>query len=193
MRVDDAAGVTVTVIAIPVTTLVNVKDNNGDNLLDARVYLQASDGTGDLCYQESVTSIVRTTNIATVTHATAHGLKTGNYANLAGITGPSADETRDNYGAFQVTVTGTNTYTYPSTGLDTTFTGTITATGAIINDLTVSSGNISSSRSYSLDQPLTGFVRKSSTGSTRFKSFQIAGTQLTGSNLTINVRMILDE
>lgn len=184
-------GDTYTVVVNPVTTLVNVKDHNGNALQFARVYLQAADGTGDLCYQESVT-IVSNGALATVTHAN-HGLKTGNYVNLAGITGIS-DATADNYGALQVTFVNSNSYTYPTVdkGSPYTYTGSITATGAIINDLTDGSGNISSTRSYSVDQPLTGFVRKSST-SPRFKSFQIAGTQLTGSNLTINVRMILDE
>jgi hypothetical protein len=185
--VDDAAGVTVTVVIDPVTTLINVKDNDGVNLQNAMVYFRASDGTGDLPFEESVT-ITRAGTTATVSH-TAHGLNTNEYVKISGIT----DKTEDNAGAHQITVLTANSYTYTTTDSgSTSYTGTIIATGALIYGLTDASGNISSSRTLTLDQPLEGFVRKS-TSSPRFKSFPITGTVDNANGLTINVRLVLDE
>ena len=185
--VDDAAGVTVTLVINPVTLLVNVKDNTGVNLQNARVYAKASDGTGDFPFEDSVT-ITRAGTVATVTH-TAHGMNTGEKIKLAGIT----DKTEDNNGVQTITVTGANTYTYVTTDSgSTSYTGTITATGVLIEGLTDASGNISFARTFTLDQPFDGFVRKS-TASPRFKTFNIAGTVDNANGATVNVRMILDE
>ena len=182
------SGATVSLVVDPVTALVNVKDNDGANLQNARVYLKAADGTGDLPFEESVTSITRVTTTATVTH-TAHGLNSGEYVKLAGIT----DKTEDNQGAHEVTVTGANTYTYTTTNSgSTSYTGTITATGALIYGVTDVNGDISASRTLVLDQPVDGFVRKSS-ASPRFKTFALSGTVDNTTGLTINVTMILDE
>mgnify|MGYP002622023180 CR=1 FL=1 len=186
--VDDAAGITVTLNIDPVTTLVNVKDDDGNNLEDANVYLRAADGAGDLPFEESVTSITRSGTTATVTH-TAHGMNSNEYIKLQGIT----DKTEDNNGAHQITVTGANTYTYTTTDSGSTnYTGTITATGVTIYGLTDASGNISSSRTYGSDQNLTGYIRKS-TSSPRFKSFTLTPTVDSSNGVTVNVRMILDE
>lgn len=106
--VDDAAGITVTVVIDPVTTLVNVKDNTGTNLQSARVILEASDGTGDFPYVENV-SITRSATTATVTH-TAHGLSTNDYVVIRGANQPEYN------GPQQITVTGANTYTYTVAG-----------------------------------------------------------------------------
>lgn len=187
--IDDAAGISVTLSIDPVTTLINVKDNDGVNLQNARVYLQAEDGTGDLPYQASVASITRSGTTATVTQ-NAHGMNSNEFIKLEGIT----DKTEDNNGAHQITVSGANTYTYTTTDSgSTSYTGTIKATGATLDGLTDASGNISSSRSYALDQPVRGFVRKSST-SPRFKTFSLAGNTVDNTNgLTLNIRMVLDE
>ena len=53
--VDDAAGVVVTIVIDPVNFLVNVKDNAGVNLQNARVYAKASTGAGDYPFEDSVT------------------------------------------------------------------------------------------------------------------------------------------
>lgn len=172
-------------VSNPVTTLVNVKDNAGANLINTRVFLEASDGTGDFPFQASVT-IVSTVTTATVTH-TSHPYVTGDIAVIRG-----ADQQLYN-GAYVVTDTGANTYTYTMTGdpVDTA-TGTITSTGAILDGLTDASGNISAARTFSLAQPITGRARKS-TASPRFKTFNLNGTISTTLGLTINIQMILDE
>lgn len=185
--VDDAAGITVTLSIDPVTTLINVKDNNGANLQNVNVYLRATDGTGDLPFEESVT-IARASTTATVTH-TAHGLNSNEYVKIEGIT----DKTEDNNGAHQITVTGDNAYTYTTTDSgSTSYTGTIISTGVTVYGLTDASGNISTSRTYGANQPLTGFARKSTT-SPRFKTFEINESVSSSSGLTVNIRLILDE
>jgi len=192
--VDDAAGITVTVSINPVTTLINVKDHTGTNLQNARVYLRASDGTGDLPYQAAVTSITRSGTVATVTTTAPHKMNNNEYIKLAGIT--NTLNKKDNNGAHQITVTSPTVFTYTTINEgDTTYTGTITATGVTLYGLTDASGNISSSRTYGPNQPVTGFVRKASIADTfKFKSFSLEGNTVSSSTgLSLNVRMVLDE
>lgn len=182
-------GATITIVESPVTVSVHVDDNTGTELQNARVYMEAADNTGPLPFEETVTSITRSGTTATVTH-TSHGLQTNDYVNLSGIT----DKTEDNWGAHQVTVTGVNTYTYTTTDSgSTSYTGTILATGAIINGLTDVNGDISRSRTFSSNQNVRGNVRKSSS-SPRFKTFPLAGNTVNSSTgLSVNIRLILDE
>lgn len=185
--VDSRAGCTVNVVIDPVTTLLHVNDNLGADLEDARVYLQASDGTGDLPFEDSVT-ITRSGTVATVAH-TAHGLATGNLVKIRGIT----DKTIDNSGTHVITVTTANAYTYVTTDAGSTnYTGTITSTGVIFNGDTDVNGDISDSRTFSTVQPVVGRVRKS-TGSPFFKSFPISGSISNTTGLTVNVQMVSDE
>jgi hypothetical protein len=214
-----SAGVDVTVVVDPVTTLINVKDNNGNNLQDARVWLVAASGAGDLPYQQAITSISRSGTTATVTFTAAHGLVNGEYLKLAGIT----DKTEDNNGAFQISWSSTTVVTYQTTDSgSTSYTGTITGTGGTLYGLTDASGNISSQRTYTVDHPVEGFVRKSTQGieasfdsdafdiatpafetdsfafttttATVYKSFSLAGNTVDQENgLTINIRMVPDE
>lgn len=186
--VDDRAGCTVTVVVDPVTALVNVKDENNANLQNARVYLKASDGTGPLPYQDSVT-ITRSGTEATVSH-TAHGMETNDRVVIKGIT----DKTEDNAGTHVITVTGPNAYTYVTTDSGSTnYTGSITSTWVAIDALTDASGNASRTKSYASDQPVDGWVRKSSPGSTRYKSFPILGTIDSVDGFTVNVKMVKDQ
>ena len=66
--------------------------------------------------------------------------------------------------------------------------------GTVIIDgvLTDVNGQVSDTRSYSSDQPITGRVRKAST-STYYKTGPIAGTVDNGSGLNLTVQMIPDE
>lgn len=189
--VDDAAGVTVTINIDPVTTLINIKDPDGNNLQDVQVYLQAADATGNLPFQKSITSITRSGTTATVTFGTAHGLKTNEYIKLYGIT--NANRQVDLSGAFQVTFSSTTVLTYQTTDSgDTTYTGTLTGTGATIYGSTDASGNISSSRTYTLDQPLTGYARKATTAPF-YKPVELIDTVDSSAGLTINRRLVLDQ
>ncbi|ANS05913.1 hypothetical protein [uncultured Mediterranean phage] len=186
--VDDAAGIAVTLIIDPATLLINVKDNAGVDLENARVYVRASSGAGDFPFEDSVT-IARAGTVATVTH-TAHGMAVGEKVKISGIT----DKTEDNAGVQTiVTSADANTYTYTTTDSgSTSYTGTITSTGVLIEGDTDVNGDISFQRSFGLDQPFEGFVRKS-TASPRFKTFPISGTVDTQTGATVNVRLVLDE
>ncbi len=185
--VDDAAGVNVTVVIDPVDTVVHADDNAGADLENARVYLRASSGAGPLPFQDSVT-IVRASTTATVTHAT-HGMETGDLVKIEGIT----DKTEDNNGTHVITFIDAGSYSYVTTDSgSTSYTGTIISTWVALNKLTDVSGDASINKTYTGDQPVEGFVRKSS-ASPRFKDFQISGLIDGSTGLSINVRMVLDE
>ncbi len=183
--VDDAAGVTVTVVVDPVTTLVHADDDSGSDLQNARVVLEAADGAGDFPFEESVT-ITRSGATATVAHTT-HGLETGDLVIIRGAVQPEYN------GPFVIIVTTVSEYTYTVSGTpDTPATGTIISSGAILSGLTDVNGDISTLRTFLLDTNVKGVVRKSS-ASPRFKSFPISGTVDNVVGLTINIRMVSDE
>jgi hypothetical protein len=174
---------TVIIVTGSVTTTVNVKDNTGTVLQNARVYLEAADGTGPLPYQDSV-SVSVTTTVATVTH-TAHGMAIGDQVKITGL-----NQSGYNGAKTIVTSADANTYTYTVVN-DGAATGTPLATGILINELTTAGGVADDTRSTT-DQPVTGHVRKSSV-SPFFRSFPIQGTVSSTAGLTISVQMILDE
>jgi hypothetical protein len=180
-----SAGATVNIVIDPVTTLINVRDENDSDLQNARVLVEAADGTGDLPYEESVT-ITRSGSTATVAH-TAHGLVTNDKVVVRG-----ADQQEYN-GVFQITVTGVNAYTYAVTGTPATpATGTITSTGAVLEGLTDVNGEIQATRSFTVDQPVLGRVRKS-TGSPLYKAVRFTDTVDNVNGLTKVVQMVRDD
>jgi len=189
---DDAAAATeVTLVFDPVTTLINIKDLDGNNESGVNVYLEAADATGDLPFEQSITSITRSGTTATVTFAAAHGLVSNEYIKLYGIT--DTDNQSDLSGAFQVTVTGSTTLTYTTaTTGPSPYNGTLTGTGATIYGTTDASGNISSSRTYGSNQPLTGYARKSDDGVNYFKAIDLDDTVNSTTGLTINRRLVSD-
>ena len=149
------AGATVTVVSGAVTIKATAKLKDGTDVVNARVYLKASDGTGPFPFEESVT-ITRSGITATVAH-TAHGMATNDKVVLAGIT----DKTEDN-GIKQITVTGVDAYTHATTDTgSTSYTGTISSTFVALSGLTDINGELSTSRVYSSAQPIVGWTRKS--------------------------------
>jgi hypothetical protein len=176
---------TTNIVSDPVTTTITVKDiNTGSVLQYARVLLVASDATGDLPYQESVT-VSRIISTATVTH-TGHGMATGDFALIQGAT-------QEEYnGCFEITVITANTYTYTVPGTPTSpATGTITSTGGIFNSQTNASGIVTDSRTITNDQPVVGRVRLS-TGTTLYKSSPIDETIDNATGLSVTVYLIPD-
>lgn len=179
------AGATVTVVAGAVTASLTVTDNLGAPYFGARCIMKASDGTGDLPFEDSV-SITRSGSTASVSH-TAHGMISGKQVEIKG-----ADQNEYN-GSKTISNVTTNAYDFTVSGTPaTTATGTIVATGIILEGLTDSSGIISDSRTYSVDQPYTGVVRKAST-SPYFKNSPLNGILSKDTGASINVQMILDE
>ena len=149
----------------------------------------ASDDTGDLPFEKSITSITRSGTTATVT-MTAHGLNTNEYIKLYGIT----DKTEDNNGAYKITYLTVDTFSYQTTDSGSTnYTGTKTGTGGLIYGTTDVDGDISASRTLTNNQPYGGYVRKSTTGSPRFKTFLLGGTISNSTGATVNIRMVIDE
>jgi len=71
-------------------------------------------------------------------------------------------------------------------------TGTITSTFAPISGDTNSSGDISDTRTYSSDQPITGRIRRATSG-TLYMSSPISGTIDSSNGLSITVQLIPDE
>jgi hypothetical protein len=173
-----------------VATLVHVSDNNGADLENARVLLEAADGAGDLPFKDTVT-ITHTTTTAHVSH-TSHGMISGDKVTIR-----HAAQNAYN-GWFAISNIGANSYDYTmgsDPGADATAdeTGAITATGTVLQGLTDVNGDITTSRSWGGNQKVRGYARKS-TASPRFKSFDLSGNTISSiDGLTINARLILNE
>ena len=181
-----SAGATVNVVAGQVTTTVQVNDDTGSPIQGALVRAEAADGTGPLPYQTSV-SMTRFGPTVTVTHS-SHGLSTNQYVRIAGAT-----ETEYN-GVWQITVTGTNTYTFnigartPSSPA----TGSPTSTGILVYGTSDVNGEVSDTRSLSSSQPVIGVSRKSSSAPF-YKQGTISGIASNSANTTLTTTMVSDE
>jgi len=186
-RTDGAA---VVIVLSPFTTTVNVVDDLGADLQNASVYLVAEDGTGDMPFDLSITTIARAGTVATVTTGSAHTMDSGEKVKITGIT----DKTEDNAGTHVITVTGATTFTYVTTDSgSTSYTGTMVLRGVLIEGLTDVNGDITFTRTWTLVQPCEGQIRKSTTG-TKFKTFELEGTVVSNTAATqINARLVLDE
>ena len=182
---ESTTGSTVNFYNYPVDTTITVQETDGTAISGARVLAYASDSTGDLPYQDSVT-ITSSGTTATVSH-TAHGLATDDKVLIEG-----ANQSEYN-GVHQITVTGANSYTYTISGSPASpATGTITSTGVVLSGTTDSNGEITINKSFSKNQPITGRVRKA-TSTPLYQQGNISGTinYLTGLDLT--VMLVSDE
>lgn len=181
-----SAGASVSIVQNPVTATITVVDVTTNSPIEnARAIATAANGTGNLPYNDSVT-ISRVSTTASVSH-TAHGLANGKKVLISG-----ANQYEYN-GVKTISNVTTNAYDFTVSGTPTTpATGTITSTGVIFEGLTDSNGKISDSRSYSIDQPLTGHARKSTT-SPLYKSGAFSGTIDTATGYNQTVSLILDE
>jgi hypothetical protein len=179
------AGANVTIIAGSVTTTVTVTTDTGTPIPSAAVALYAKDATGNLPYQEPVT-ITNSGTTATVAH-TAHGMLT-NDKSL--INGASIDA---NNGVYAITVTSADQYTYTMGSTPgSNPTGTITATWTALYGTTDANGQISMSRVFSVDQPVSGWARKS-TSSPYYKTGPISGTIDSGTGTSLTALLLSDE
>jgi hypothetical protein len=131
-------------------------------------------------------SITSSGTTATVTHQN-HGLKTGASVVIRGAT-------QDVYnGIFTITVSNANTYTYT---LPSSFTGSAsgspTSTAVILSGTTDSQTGILQTTSFNfvINQPVTGKVRRATTG-TLYKTGAITGT-ITSAGLDTTVLLIPD-
>lgn len=181
-------GATVVLVQDPVTTTVTVKDPDGNVLSGARVIVEAGSAAGDLPYLASVT-ISRSGATASVAH-TGHGMSNSDKVVIRG-----ADQQEYN-GVWTISNVSANAYDYTVSGSPTTpATGTITATGCVIEGTTNGSGQISASATYTVDQPVRYKIRKS-TSAPFFKAYPPAGFATdsidNAGGLSISVQMVAD-
>jgi len=168
-----------------VNVIVTVIDTNSDEIENARVLLLAKDGTGPMSFEDIVT-ITRSGSIATVAH-TGHGMATDDKIQVLG-----ANQIEYN-SVFAIAKINSDSYNYTVTGTpDTPATGTIKVTYAALSGETDINGEITMSRVFSVDQPVTGRVRKS-TGTPFYKTSAISGIIDKDTGLSINVQMLPDE
>ena len=186
--VDDAAGISVTVVISPVTQTVNVK-GAGNNIENARVLVEtaATIASGEM-FEAAVTSLTSLTGTATCTTTAVHGLVTGDYVVIRGAQPDEYNKVR------AVTVTSTTVFTYSvPTGIATTATGTPVVSFAAISGLTNASGNISATRTWNAAQEMKGWARKVNATSPFWKQAEISYTINNTSGNTVNAVLQPDE
>jgi hypothetical protein len=183
----DSAGCTVDIVVDPVTTTVNVKDiSDLSNISGARVLVYAKDGTGDLNFEESITSIERSGSTATVTQ-TGHGLETNDKVYIKGATEPEYN------GIHQVTYISSTQYSYTVSGTPSTPAGgTKTQTDVLISTTTDASGNATDTRSFTTDQPITGIAREGTDPAPNYRSSPIDGTVDSENGVTLTIFLVPD-
>jgi len=176
------AGATVVIVADPVTAAVNVKNTAGSNIQNARVLLKAATG-GPFPFDVTVT-IVNSGTTATVTH-TAHAMATNDKIII------KSASLQANNGVFSITRIDDNSYTYTMGSTPgSNPTGTIKATFAVLSGLTDASGNITMSRVFSADQPVSGWARYGA--SPYYKPAALGGSVDSATGYSANALMIDD-
>ena len=179
------AGANVTIIAGSVTTTVTVTTEAGAAISGAAVALYAANGTGDLPYKDTVT-IANSGTTATVTH-TAHGMITGDKVLIEGASHAA------NRGVYSITYISANSYSYTmATAPGSNPTGTITSTWTALFGTTDGNGQISMSRVFSVDQPVSGWARKS-TSAPYYKTGPVSGSIDSGSGVSLSALLLSDE
>lgn len=184
--VDDAAGITVTLVVNPVTTKVTTIDEDGNAVASARVFLETSDsgGASGFPYQDSV-SITQAAGTATVTH-TAHGLASNDYVVIRGASPEGYNKVA------QITVTGVNTYTYTvDSGLSSPATGSPVSSYVGLYGTTNSTGVVQASKTWPAAQGLKGWARKSTSAPYYRQSSLTVADASGGSDIT--ALMLSDE
>jgi hypothetical protein len=179
------AGDTVNIIADPVTATATVTTATGTAIQSAVVMVKAANATGPFPFEESVT-ITNSGTTATVAH-TGHGMADNDKVLIAGASHLA------NNGIFSITVTGADEYTYTMGSTPgSNPTGTIISTYVALFGTTDVNGQITMSRVFSADQPVTGWARKSS-GSPYYKTGPINGTIDSADGASLSAVLVLDE
>ena len=179
-------GATINIVVSPVTLTITASDfNTGAAVTTARTLVYADTGGG--MPADVTVTITRSGSTATVTH-TAHGLANSDKVLITGANQPEYT------GVKTISNVTTNTYDYTVSGTPTTpATGTVKSSQVIIDGTTDGvTGVISDTRSYGSDQPITGRVRRATSG-TLYKTSPVVGTIDSSSGLSVNVLMIPDE
>lgn len=182
-------GSAVTFVGASVSVSITVKDlSTGANIEGARVLVTPSSNVNaEFPFNETVTSITYSGTTAQVTH-TAHGMVNGDFVVISGVTN------EDEYnGVFTISNVSENYYEYTmATAPSANAIGTIKATFAFISGLTNAVGVISTSKVVNVDQPISGWVRKSSS-SPYYQQGAISGTVTASSGFSANIQLARDE
>lgn len=179
------SGATVSIIAGSVTATLTVSSSTGSAIQSAQVLVVASSLSGDLPYLDAAT-IVNSGTTATVSH-TAHGMITNDKVLIKGASH------YQNNGVFSITVVNANSYSctlLSAPGSNPS--GAITATWVALSGVTDSNGQISTSRVFSVDQPVAGWARKSS-APPYYKSAPVSGMIDSATGASLSALLIADE
>lgn len=187
--VDDAAGITVTVVINPVTEKVNVKNTSGVNIQNARVLVEtAATISGGEMFEAAVTSLTQSGGTATCDTTAVHGLVTGDKVVVRGAQPDGYNKVAT------VTVTDTDTFTYAvDSGLSSPATGTPVVSFVALHGLTDANGNIEATRTWGANQALKGWARKKNSVSPFYKDGDIAYDVDSSNGNTVNVVLQPDE
>lgn len=179
------AGATVTVVTSSVTTSLTTTKTDGTALGSCQVLVYATSG-GPLPANVTVT-ISNSGTTATVTH-TGHGMITNDYVLIKGASH------YQNNGVFQITKINNDSYSYTmGSAPGSSPTGTIKATFVALTGTTnATTGIISMSRSFSSNQPVLGWARKS-TSAPYYKTATISGTINSSTGVSLTAVLIPDE
>ncbi len=172
--VDDAAGITVTLVVDPKTTKITVQEQDMTVIQNARVFLETADNGGGsgFPYQAGVSTLTQTGGTATLTASAAHGLATNDYVVVRGAN----DEFYNKVA--QITVTSTTVFTYTvDASAGASAGGTPVFSYVPIHGLTDVNGEIQSSKTWPASQSVTGWARKASEN---FKQGNIAIADASG-------------
>ena len=181
-----SAGATVSIVIDPVATTITALDGrDASEVVGARVIVRASSAAGVLPFDDTVT-ITRSGSTASVAHTT-HGMQNGDKVQIRNA------EQQEYNGVFVISNVTTNAYDYTVSGTPTTpATGTIKATGVVLEGATDVNGEITSSRTWTSAQPITARIRKA-TASPFFKQGKVDGTISTTAGFSATVSLVLDE
>jgi len=180
---------TTTIVAGAVAQLVNVKDVNGTNIQNARVFVEtaATIASGEM-FEAAVTSLTQSAGTATCTTTAVHGLITGDIVVIRGAQPDGYNKVAT------VTVSSTTVFTYAvNSGLSSPATGTPVVSFVALHGLTDASGNITDTRVWGANQQLKGWARKINASSPFYKQADIAYTVDSANGNSTNTVLQPDE
>jgi hypothetical protein len=179
---------TVTIVSGSVSATLTVTNVSGTAISGAQVLVKAAAG-GNLPVNATVT-ISNSGTTATVTH-TGHAMATGDKVLIRFIS--DTGKVAANEGVFSITKINDNSYSYTmGSSPGTSPTGTIKATYVLLSGTTDVNGQITMSRSFAANQPVTGWARKSSSAP-YYKQGAVNGTVTTGSGASLSAVLVADE
>ena len=186
--VDDAAGITVTLVVDPVTTKVTTIDEDGNAVASARVFLETADNGGGsgFPFEAAVSTLTQASGTATLTASAPHGLATNDYVVIrnAGVEGYNK--------VAQITVTSTTQFTYTvDSGLASPAGGTPIFSYVALYGTTNTAGVVQASKTWPAAQGLKGWARKS-TSSPFYRQSSLTVADASGGS-DITALMLSDE